>query len=725
MNGTPEQMARPARFGWWIVAGMLLAVNGAVLLAGPDSMLRQQPALDILSYLVPMGIAGLLAGILSTRARTPIERSFWATFALSFTALFFAECYWTWYVLAVDADGPPLSNPVTALYALALALFLSLVVRLTKPATYSPWRYIRLLTDVVVGAWACIPIVYWVWTYPLIGDVDGGGPLAAAVAAIYPVMGVFIAGATLTTLWSLTRRRWRGWHWAVASALWLFSATMVLYPVWRLETLSTAGAPSSWYASLLGFALLILVGAQISRLTRDEGEADSQQEVFAPATAPRWVAVGYPVAVSCGLVWLGWTALVHGRDPEGPALVFFAWTLAILLAARSCLAAVEVAAYHRNAHTDALTGALVRSDFESTLAESVLVAIDARVSLALVVVDIAPAPRSDGVLLPSGSVPELRGTLAAITRDIRATHGPFMLGSSRFAYIMEQTSAERAREAALRTWRGLRDGGGPSAARTHIAFGIAAIPASSSDADSLVSAAHAAADLAPASEDEPIAMYDDRNASLPSGDVEHRTRMRAFREAVRGLAQAVDARDPYTKDHSTNVSDLAAALAQVLGMTDSDTQVIALASLVHDVGKVGVSDDVLLAGDDISDAGRASLRAHPTLGEAILLPARVEAILPIVRHHHERWDGSGYPDGLSGASIPQGARILAVCDSFESMTAPRSWRHAMTVEAALNRIEGAAGTRFDPTIARAFVRMVKALGTHGGTQSAVFGRAEV
>lgn len=724
MNGTPRRIKPAVRRALWIALGTLFAIDCIVLIVASGGYLQQLPAVDVFSYLVPMGIAGCLAGILSRRAPSTLERSFWAIFALTFTALFLAECYWTWYVLAVDADGPPLSNPVTALYAVALVLFLSLVVKLTKPTAYSPWRYARRLIDVVVGAWACIPIIYWVWTYPLLGHIDGGGVLVATVAAIYPVVGAFIAGAALTTLWTLTPRRWRGWHWAVVSALWVFSATMVLYPVWRFETLATAGEPSAWYVALLGVALLIFVGAQISRLASDERPIDREEgEELFPSNAPRWVGVGYPVAVSCSLVWLGSTALVHGRDPEGPALVFFAWTLAILLAARSCLAAVELAAYQRSAHVDSLTGALVRSDFESTIADSVLVALDAQIPLSLIVVDMTSPRRSDGVLIESGSEPGVRQTLRAISRAIRATHGPFILGSTRFAYIMEEATAEQAREAALIAWGGLEHGG-PSAPRPDLAFGIAEIQASSPDAQSLVSAANAAVEIARASDDEPVAVYDDRGAALDSSDIENRARMRALREAIRGLAQAVDARDPYTKDHSTNVSDLAAALAQVLGMSDADTQVVGLAALVHDVGKVGVSDDVLLAGDDLSAADRVSLRAHPLLGEAILQPARVDAVLPIVRHHHERWDGAGYPDGLSGPSIPEGARILAVVDSFEGMTASRSWRRAMSVDAALQRIEDDAGNRFDPAIARAFVRMVKALGTHGGTRPPVIGAVE-
>jgi putative nucleotidyltransferase with HDIG domain len=188
--------------------------------------------------------------------------------------------------------------------------------------------------------------------------------------------------------------------------------------------------------------------------------------------------------------------------------------------------------------------------------------------------------------------------------------------------------------------------------------------------------------------------------------------MRAFRDAVRGLAQAVDARDSYTREHSGNVSELATALCHVLGLSDAEAQVVALAALVHDVGKVGVDDDVLLSGDTPSEHALDSLRQHPVLGERILEPARIDDVLPIVRHHHERWDGTGYPDGLVATAIPLGARILTVCDVFESLTAPRAWRSAMSSEAALAHIESEAGRAFDPSICGVFVRMVRRLGAH-------------
>jgi len=174
---------------------------------------------------------------------------------------------------------------------------------------------------------------------------------------------------------------------------------------------------------------------------------------------------------------------------------------------------------------------------------------------------------------------------------------------------------------------------------------------------------------------------------------------------------AVDARDPDTVHHSENVTDLATALALVLDLSEEQTRILELAAQLHDIGKVGVEESVLLKEDKLDEHEWARLRIHPELGERILAPAQLAEVLPTVRHHHERWDGTGYPDRLKGLEIPLHARVLAVCDAFEAMTSPRRYRQTLTVPQAIAEVERCAGTQFDPDIAHVFARMVGRL--HG------------
>jgi HD-GYP domain-containing protein (c-di-GMP phosphodiesterase class II) len=151
----------------------------------------------------------------------------------------------------------------------------------------------------------------------------------------------------------------------------------------------------------------------------------------------------------------------------------------------------------------------------------------------------------------------------------------------------------------------------------------------------------------------------------------------------------------------------------MLDLSAERGQVLDLAAQMHDVGKIGVPDAVLRASGEISDEQRALIEQHSVLGERILAAARLDEILPAVRHHHERWDGTGYPDGLSGNDIPLEARVLTVCDAYESMTAPRSYSQNLTVHEAIAEIERCSGTQFDPNIAAPFCRMISQI--HGAS----------
>ena len=181
-------------------------------------------------------------------------------------------------------------------------------------------------------------------------------------------------------------------------------------------------------------------------------------------------------------------------------------------------------------------------------------------------------------------------------------------------------------------------------------------------------------------------------------------RERANLEAVRALAAAVDARDRGTQDHSRNVSALATALARELGLEDETVTLIGFAGLLHDVGKVGVPDSVLYKDVALTDEERARLREHAPLGAQILSSTAMSEILPWVRHHHERWDGSGYPDGLAGEQIPLGARIIGVCEAYDSLVSGRFGRAPLTRRAALQQIDLDLGVKFDPVVGERFMR---------------------
>lgn len=182
----------------------------------------------------------------------------------------------------------------------------------------------------------------------------------------------------------------------------------------------------------------------------------------------------------------------------------------------------------------------------------------------------------------------------------------------------------------------------------------------------------------------------------------------SFLNAMTALAYALEAKDIYTSGHSQRVAESAVAIAKEIGMPPDSINKVRLAGLVHDIGKIGVKESVLNKVGKLTDDEFEHIKAHCEIGEHILTPiVEDEEILKAVRHHHERYNGKGYPDGLSGEQIPLGARILAVADAYDAMTSERSYRKAMSDETACTEIERGKGTQFDTEVADAFLRTKK------------------
>jgi HD-GYP domain-containing protein (c-di-GMP phosphodiesterase class II) len=177
----------------------------------------------------------------------------------------------------------------------------------------------------------------------------------------------------------------------------------------------------------------------------------------------------------------------------------------------------------------------------------------------------------------------------------------------------------------------------------------------------------------------------------------------ALAGAIDALAMLVDARDSYTGTHAQDVSRLAHAVALQLGLGAGEAQLISVAARLHDVGKVAVPDAILRKQGTLTEEEWAIMRTHPVVGAEVvgLIPA-LRPIAPIVRAHHERVDGSGYPDGLPAREIPLGARVIAVADAFSAMTSDRPYRTALAHDVALLELRTNAGTQFDPAVLDAF-----------------------
>jgi diguanylate cyclase (GGDEF)-like protein/putative nucleotidyltransferase with HDIG domain len=172
--------------------------------------------------------------------------------------------------------------------------------------------------------------------------------------------------------------------------------------------------------------------------------------------------------------------------------------------------------------------------------------------------------------------------------------------------------------------------------------------------------------------------------------------------AAASLAKAVDARDTYTGEHSECVAELAARIAVRVGLDTEHVELIRLAGRLHDLGKLAIPEEILQKPSELTDSERLVLERHPQIGFRMLDSLGVEPVADVVLHHHERWDGAGYPDGLRGDAIPLGARIVFVADAYHAMTTDRVYRPRLSPGVALNELRRCAGSQFDPAIVSAF-----------------------
>jgi len=204
-----------------------------------------------------------------------------------------------------------------------------------------------------------------------------------------------------------------------------------------------------------------------------------------------------------------------------------------------------------------------------------------------------------------------------------------------------------------------------------------------------------------------VAVADQTAVTIKNSEL-YENQQRLFRETIEALATAIDSRDHYTGGHSYMVTQYALAVAKEMGFEGERLELVRVAGLLHDIGKIGISDAILNKPGKLTDEEMGVIKAHPILGRMII--ESIEALKPaarIVYHHHEHYDGSGYPEGIKGEDIPLESRILQVADIFHALTSDRIYRKAMPFEKAISIIREETGTNIDPEIGKVFLRLIE------------------
>jgi diguanylate cyclase (GGDEF)-like protein len=370
--------------------------------------------------------------------------------------------------------------------------------------------------------------------------------------------------------------------------------------------------------------------------------------------------------------------------------------LAIALYQRSTHSALRAM---RLALTDPLTGLGNHRHFHERLQRELLNAEEQARPLTLCLVDIDDFKRiNDRFGHPSGD-----RVLSLIATRLRQGGEAFRLGGDEFALLLadhdESTALTAAESIVGRISTVDFDHIGP----VTVSAGLATFPVQGHGRDELIRLADSALYWAKEHGKNRVRFYRPdivelaelkRLAAGPDKAARYR--------AAASLAKAVDARDTYTGSHSERVTELAARVAVRLGLDAEQVELTRLAASLHDLGKLAIPEELLQKAGTLTDSQRLVLERHPQIGFRMLDSLGVDLIAHLVLHHHERWDGAGYPDGLSGEQIPLGSRIIFVTDAYDAMTSDRTYRPRRSSRAALAELERCAGTQFDPGIVAAF-----------------------
>src|SRR5918992_1430254 len=500
--------------------------------------------------------------------------------------------------------------------------------------------------------------------------------LASTLASRYPVPieGAESGGVTLSFVFGTSGIVLFGWDAGVLVALVDGSGTAVIVA-------QVAISATTQYA----LNLLLVSGAVASTARRPFAELSVSS---ARATVIPFALMG---SAALMLVVLWQRSPILSAALVGPLL-------AISLYQRSAYQALRAM---RLAQTDPLTGLGNHRSFQERLKSELLDAETQAQPFTLCMIDVDDFKRINDLYgHPAGD-----RVLALVGSRLRQNGEAFRLGGDEFALLLPGLTADDALATASSVLARigmleLDDVGSVTASA-----GVAGFPQQAFDRDELIRLADSALYWAKEHGKNRVHVYRPDVVELAElRRLAHGPDRAARFRAAASLAMAVDARDTYTGSHSTRVAELSAWIAHHLGLDAEQVELTRLAGSLHDLGKLAIPEEILRKPGPLTQPERLVLERHSQIGFRMLESLGVDPVAEWVLRHHERWDGTGYPDGVEGEEIPLGARIIFVADAYDAMTSDRSYRSRLTPQEAVAELEHCAGSQFDPEIVAVFAR---------------------
>ena len=543
-----------------------------------------------------------------------------------------------------------------------------------------------------------------------------GGVLALAVAATFveaypvPIEGISSGGVSLTAVFIVGAAVIYGWAPAVVIGF-VARASIELVQRRPAIRLMYNGAVYALAGGAAG-AAAALVGAH-------NGVGGLFFEVILAAAA--FYAVNIPLTAGIIARWsrepfmpllersIYWTVVPFSIMASVSLMLAVLWERSPFLATALVGPLVAIALYQRSVHsalkamrlalTDPLTGLGNHRHFHERLQHDLDKAQDEGFALTLVLLDIDNFKQvNDRHGHPIGD-----RVLAQVATRLRQGGEAFRLGGDEFALLLPRRDEHEGLSIARSVIERLAEKPLESGEFLSMSAGVATYPQHGVERADLVRVADSALYMAKEQGKNTVRVYRPDIAGIQELRRLAEGPDRAARlRAAASLAHAVDARDAYTGSHSYMVGELAARVAKRMGLDTEAIELTRLAGSLHDLGKLAIPEEILRKPGPLNEAERLVLERHPQIGYRMLDSLGVEPVATWVLHHHERWDGAGYPEQKAGPDIPLGARILFVADAYDAMTTDRVYRGRLSHDRAIAELERCAGTQFDPDVVAAF-----------------------
>jgi diguanylate cyclase (GGDEF)-like protein len=664
-----------------------------------------------LIYLLPVSLATAGSVIVCFKVKKS-EKNLWSLLAITISLFLASELYWVYFQIVNAGQRPPQPSfsDVTALLA-HLLMFVVVIYLARFYETFTVTKVLNVIDAVIV----VLLLAMTVWVFYLRPEIIMSGILNLKniiLLIIYPVLDLGLIFIIVANLMGKPLKQWRPWEGSIALFVILLGAGNFSYALislvgrYRPDFFSVAIPEIFW----LTMYFLIFI-ASVRRLESPRPERPAYHALLGIHARSGIYESIILLSIVGTMPLFAILAIGLKKYPiDQWALIGFGVVLGLCLITRSTLSLKEHNLLLSHTITDPVSGAYNFRFFQDCIETALKHALKHDEQLSLAVIDIDDFANINTLYGHVRGDEVLKAIVESFRPNIRSADILCRIGGDEFIIIMPNTNLHETKSLISRLQEVLRDIEGAGVGGIKFTAGIAGYPLHGADKDELERMADAALYWGKFNGKNQVVVFDSSIVDVlsPQERVKKAEEL-AYMSTIRALAAAIDARDPYTQHHSENVAALAVVLADELGLEKERIKLIETAAMLHDVGKIGIQDSVLKKPGSLTPKELAQIWEHPKLGQKILAGTAFSEILPWIGAHHEHWDGSGYPDGITGKAIPYESRILAICDAYDAMTSKRLYRDALSYSDALKELRKWRGKQFDPDVTDVFIKVIERL----------------